>query len=110
MLNITSRLVICLRVIFFAGLIIFCGCEGEQSNAILDDLLEAEEARDQLKNKVSQLETDLENTKSELNKVNTDFATLGQVRENLKSDNKNLLDTIDDQKKNEKELNTIKNM
>ena len=72
---------------------IFCifslvGCEGERSEAILDDLFEAENARDEFKDKATKLANDLENTNVKLNNLNTDYATLGQVRENLEKDKK----------------------
>ena len=90
----------------FLGITILLGCEGGQSEALLDDLLEAEAARDEFKNEATKLSTDLENTKGELNRAKTEFATLGQVRENLEKKNKNLEQEVDKLEKEGKELNT----
>ena len=90
----------------FLGITILLGCEGGQSEALLDDLLEAEVARDEFKNEATKLSTDLENTKGELNRAKTEFATLGQVRENLEKEKKNLEQEVDKLEKEGKELNT----
>lgn len=88
----------------FLGITILLGCEGGQSEALLDDLLEAEAERDDYKSELTQQAIELETLSSKLNQLNLDLQSLQIKKETLLKEKKIVEDELETIKKRKKEL------